>query len=177
MKKRVKAQAKIIVTILLILLVLVLIAVLWNLLFKLFNKNIEISRAKSDILNVNIGIAENPEGLDNPFADKINLSLQRGKGELILINRTIIKKFADIVFVVDSTFSMYQEIEDTMNLINSFSTPCWPRYEIVYLVETLLHNLQRLYHQGCKVLSYIFYHPEQLVRNPYILKSDLIPFL
>jgi len=135
-----RGQSKIITVVLLILLIIVLIIVLWNIIIGLLKETQykigieqEISKIKLKIEDANC-INENGQEVNctSELADNVSLAIQRsGSGQVIIghenvtRNRTItsteiITRPVDIIFVIDTTGSMEDEIQDVKNTITTF---------------------------------------------------------
>ena len=120
MEKRMnkKAISKILTIIFLILLVLVLIAGLWSLLKNLIKEQGEIAEAKTELMDMDVDI----DNVNIPeSASTVNITISRGTGRMILKNITIIEPKADIVFLIDTTGSMREEIKDVTATIQEFT--------------------------------------------------------
>ncbi|MFA5856789.1 MAG: hypothetical protein WC867_05495 [Candidatus Pacearchaeota archaeon] len=114
-----KGESTPITVILLVLIALVLIVILWNLIMGLVKKNTETQELQASLMIVNMDI----DGVDAAnFTEPqyVNITLRRGGGQDILVNRTEIKKYADIVFIIDSTSSMHDEIDAVISTMNNF---------------------------------------------------------
>jgi hypothetical protein len=115
--KNKEGQAIVLSTVLIMLMAIILIVVIWVIVSGLLNKNAETTELKAQLFAEKIDI-EDIEMDDY----QINITIRKGPGKEVLISETIIKKNSSIVFVVDSTGSMGEEIDDVKNTIESFST-------------------------------------------------------
>ena len=113
-----RGLSNIIVVVLMIIVVLVVILVVWNVIGTLLEKQTEISEIRAYLLTENMGI----KNVDFVSSTKVNITITKGPSKLILMNVTIVKRYGDIVFLVDSTGSMGSEIQDVKNTITSFAT-------------------------------------------------------
>lgn len=116
--KNKKAVSETISIILIILLILLLIFIIWNVFKNIIKENIEISEIKSKMIIQKIDIYEVKGDLKNP--ESIQIKLHKGPGKIIIEDKIIIENYADIVFIIDSTSSMGEEIEDVIRTINEF---------------------------------------------------------
>ena len=113
MKK--KGLSEVISTTLLILLTFALILIAWLLIYSKISENGETVQAKSRLISEKFNIKK--ASIQN---ETLKITIDSSTVEQILVNQTIINKSADIVFAIDSTGSMAQEIQDTKSMISSF---------------------------------------------------------
>lgn len=124
LKRGRKAQANLLVVLILIILILILLIIAWNIISVFLKENSEIVDIKAKLINVKMnidGVSKLPPEPSNPDELRINLTLHRGPERTILVNRTIVKKHAEIVFIIDSTGSMRDEIQDVKDTITNFA--------------------------------------------------------
>ncbi len=115
MKK--KGLSEVISTTLLILLTFALILIAWLLIYSKISENGETVQAKSRLISEKFNIKK--ASIQN---ETLKITIDSSTVEQILVNQTIINKSADIVFAIDSTGSMAQEIQDTKSMISSFGS-------------------------------------------------------
>jgi len=118
MRKYKKGVSNIIVVILLILLVLALIVILWWFLRGMLKEQGEIAEAKADLIDMGVDIGKVNI---SEATGKVNVTISRGPGRMVLKNVTVIEQKGDIVFLIDSTGSMLNEINDVKSTITSFA--------------------------------------------------------
>jgi len=105
--------------ILAILLILALIILLYNLIKLFIGDQSELYSAKSEIITEEMNIDKIKGDVLNPT--KINITISSGPGKIVLKNITIVKPKIDIVFLIDSTGSMYTQIISVNNTIANFT--------------------------------------------------------
>src|SRR3989338_6387890 len=105
MRKYKKGVSNIIVVILLILLVLALIVILWWFLRGMLKEQGEIAEAKADLIDMGVDIGKVNI---SEATGKVNVTISRGPGRMVLKNVTVIKKpiYADVFSVIDFSASM-----------------------------------------------------------------------
>lgn len=116
MKKR--GLSNVILIVLIILSAIAAVVTVWNFVLKYSNQRSEVLDAKTQLLVENIEIKKVSGDFQDP--DTLTLTLRRGSAKVILGNYTIIQRSADIVFIIDSTISMGDEIDETINTIQQF---------------------------------------------------------
>ncbi|MBM3234320.1 VWA domain-containing protein [Candidatus Pacearchaeota archaeon] len=114
-----KAISNLVVIILSILLILALIILLYNILKVILGEQSELYSAKSEIITEEMNIDRIKGDVINPT--RINITISKGPGKMVLKNITIIKPKIDIVFLIDSTGSMNQQIISVNNTIANFT--------------------------------------------------------
>lgn len=114
-----KAISNLVVIILAILLILALIILLYNVIKLFIGEQSEIYGAKSEIITEEMNIDTIKGDVLNPT--RINLTISKGPGKMVLKNVTIIKPKIDIAFLIDSTGSMNTQIISVNNSIANFT--------------------------------------------------------
>ncbi len=119
MKKR--GLSEIIVTIILILLILVAIAIIWFFINNLLQKNKETIPLKETLILQRMDIKSVSGNLIVPDATGVKVVIAREASREKYVGTEIIEKKADIVFIIDSTFSMQPQIDAVKSITEDFA--------------------------------------------------------
>lgn len=106
-----------IIVVLLVMMAIVIFGILIMLFAVYFREQGEITDAETKLMEENVDI-KMFQDLGN---GSINITIQRGPTKLILVNVTEIDRYSDIVFIVDSTESMGEEINATRDIVEQFA--------------------------------------------------------
>ncbi|MFH1358979.1 MAG: vWA domain-containing protein [archaeon] len=116
-KRNKKAISNLLVILMFITLGLLLIVIVWNLVFSQVSQNLEITEKKSELFMEKITIED---VIFNEGETTVDLKLKKGSGRTVQIQYKQ-EVFADIVFLIDSTGSMGEEINDVKNTVIAFA--------------------------------------------------------